>query len=211
VEAARSALARVQRLADSHRLGAPPTEEEAEAVRAVAEAAGAAGRLRRRSRRRRRSGTERKEPILPGARVWLQGIPMPAEALSAPDARGDVDVSFGGLRARVGVGQIARVDRAAPPRPEPARIPKAPQLAPEQIDVRGQTLDEAMPRIERFLDDGFRAAVPRLRVVHGKGTGKMRQAVRAMLSVHPLVKGFDVAVPAEGGEGVTVVELALAR
>jgi DNA mismatch repair protein MutS2 len=46
-------------------------------------------------------------------------------------------------------------------------------------------------------------------VVHGKGTGKMRQAVREMLARHPLVKGFAFAAPNEGGEGVTVVEMAV--
>ncbi|HEX5370432.1 MAG TPA: Smr/MutS family protein [Dehalococcoidia bacterium] len=51
--------------------------------------------------------------------------------------------------------------------------------------------------------------MPRLRVVHGKGTGKMRNAVRQMLTRHPLVKGFDFAPPREGGEGVTVVEMAI--
>ena len=74
--------------------------------------------------------------------------------------------------------------------------------------MRGQTLDEALPRVERFLDEGFRAGVPRLRVVHGKGTGRMRQAVRELLAKHPLVKGFEFASPQEGGEGVTVVEMA---
>jgi DNA mismatch repair protein MutS2 len=48
-----------------------------------------------------------------------------------------------------------------------------------------------------------------MRVVHGKGTGKMRQAVRELLRKHPLVKGFDFASAQEGGEGVTVVEMAL--
>ena len=134
---------------------------------------------------------------------------MAAEVLSPPDARGDVDVSFGGLRARVGVGQIVRVEQAAPRPPERISLPSAPIYAPEQIEVRGQTLDEALPKIEKFLDDGFRAGVPRLRVVHGKGTGKMRNAVRQMLTRHPLVKGFDFAAPQEGGEGVTVVEMAI--
>ena len=63
-------------------------------------------------------------------------------------------------------------------------LPPAPTHALEEIEVRGQTLDEALPQIEKFIDDGFRAGVPRLRVVHGKGTGKMRNAVRAMLSKH---------------------------
>jgi DNA mismatch repair protein MutS2 len=152
----------------------------------------------------------RPEEIVPGTEVWLQGIPMAAEALSSPDARGDVDVSFGGLRARVGVGQIVRVEKAAavPAAQRSVSLPRAPAGAPEQIEVRGQTLDEALPAIEKFLDDGFRAGVPRLRVVHGKGTGKMRNAVRQMLAKHPLVKGFDYAEPRDGGEGVTVVEMA---
>ena len=66
-----------------------------------------------------------------------------------------------------------------------------------------------MPQIEKFLDEGFRAGLARLRVVHGKGTGKMRNAVRDLLRTHPLVKGYEFAPQPEGGEGVTVVEMAL--
>jgi DNA mismatch repair protein MutS2 len=210
VEAARAALARAQRLADRRLSGGLKEQERDEARSAVTEATDAAKRLRRRSRRWRRGGL-RTEQILPGVQVWVQGIPMAAEVLSAPDARGEVDVSFGGLRARVGVGQIVRADRALQRAPERVLVPLVPSFAPEQIEVRGQTLDEALPRIEKFLDDAFRAGVPRLRVVHGKGTGKMRQAVRALLAKHPLVKEYNVAAPAEGGEGVTVIEMALGR
>jgi len=205
VEAARDALARVRRLA-ARRGAAVTPEETAEAQEAVAQASETAKRLRRRSRRRRRS-SPRPADVVPGAQVWLQGIPVAAEALSAPDARGEVDVSLGGLRARVGLGQIVRVERL-PRRPaERPSLPRPPAAA-EEIEVRGQTLDEALPRIERFLDEGFRAGVPRLRVVHGKGTGRMRQAVRELLAKHPLVKAFEFASPHEGGEGVTVVEMA---
>ena len=209
VEAARAALARAQRTAQ--RPAALPTSEEvSEARAAIDEAEGTARKLRRRSRRRRRSGLQ-PEQIIPGAEVWVQGIPMAAEALSSPDARGEVDVTFGGLRARVGVGQIVRIEKAAavPASSRPISLPRAPSVAPEQIEVRGQTLDEALPAIEKFLDDGFRAGMPRLRVVHGKGTGKMRNAVRQLLTKHPLVKGFEFAEPRDGGEGVTVVMMAL--
>ncbi|MPZ50337.1 MAG: hypothetical protein GEU75_13735 [Dehalococcoidia bacterium] len=213
VEAARDALSRAQRLAARQAAQAPaaftPMEpaELAEAKEAVSSAADTARRIRRRSRRRRKVGLGT-EQIIPGAEIWVQGIPVAAEALSAPDYRGEIDISFGGLRARVGIGQVVRVARQPYRVPEQVRLPQAPIGVAEQIEVRGQTLDEALPKVEKFLDDGFRAGVPRLRVVHGKGTGKMRQAVRDLLSKHPLVKGFGFAMAAEGGEGVTVVEMA---
>jgi len=207
VAAAREALAHVQRLSVREKAAVTP-EELGVAREAVVSASETAQRLRRRSRRRRRVGEVRPEMIKPGAAVWLQGVPMAAEALGPPDRRGEVDVSFGGVRARVSVDQIVRVGR--PPRrlPERPQLPPPPPVVLEQIELRGQTLDEALPRVERFLDEGFRAGVPRLRVVHGKGTGRMRQAVRELLAKHPLVKGFEFASPQEGGEGVTVVEMA---
>jgi DNA mismatch repair protein MutS2 len=208
VEAAREALARAQRLA-ARQPAAIQSVELTEAREAITGAADTARRIRRRSRRRRGVTTPRVEQITPGVEVWVQGIPVPAEALGVPDRRGELDVSFGGLRARVGVGQIVRVERrpiVIPPRPV---LPPPPAYAAEEIEVRGQTLDEALPKVEKFIDDGFRAGVPRLRVIHGKGTGKMRLAVRELLGKHPLVKGFDFAAPAEGGEGVTVVEMAI--
>ncbi|HWO73734.1 MAG TPA: endonuclease MutS2, partial [Dehalococcoidia bacterium] len=84
VQAARDVLARVQRLAERRGL-AFAAEEIEEAREAVAQASETAKRLRRRSRRRRR-GSPRPAEIVPGSQVWLQGIPMAAEALSAPDA-----------------------------------------------------------------------------------------------------------------------------
>jgi DNA mismatch repair protein MutS2 len=205
VESARAALARAQRVAGRRASMVEfSAEESAQAREAITEAADTARRLRRRSRGRRRGGL-RPEQIVAGAQVWLQGVPMAAEALSPPDARGEVDVSLGGLRA-----QIVRVESGGARQQERRVVlPSAPSYAAEQIEVRGQTLDEALPRIEQFLDDGFRAGVPRLRVVHGKGTGKMRSAVRQLLTRHPLVKGFDFASPQEGGEGVTVIEMAI--
>ena len=209
VEAARAELARARRAAQRQQGTASFTPEEAaELNESIAGAADTARRLRKRSRRRRRRGL-RPNQVVRGAQVWIQGLPMAAEVLSSPDARGEVDVSLGGLRARVGIGQIVRVEPASPRTPERINLPSAPVYTPEQIEVRGQTLDEALPKIEKFLDDGFRAGVPRLRVVNGKGTGKMRNAVRQMLTRHPLVKGFDFAAPQEGGEGVTVVEMAI--
>ncbi|HEX5141407.1 MAG TPA: endonuclease MutS2, partial [Dehalococcoidia bacterium] len=144
VEAARSALARAQRLAQrAPAVTAFTPQELSEAREALGEASETAKRLRKRSRRRRRRGGVRPEQIVPGAEAWIQGVPMAAEVLSKPDARGEVDVTFGGLRARVGMGQIVRVERPAERPPERIRLPSAPAYASEEIEVRGQTLDEA--------------------------------------------------------------------
>ncbi len=209
VAAAREALSRAQRFVERQApvFTAPSDVEATEAREAISAAADTAKRLRKRSRRRRKTGI-RPELIVPGVDVWVQGIPVAAEALSAPDHRGEIEITFGGLRARVGVGQVTRVEQKARPAQSRIVLPQAP-LAVMEIEVRGQTLDEAMPKIERFLDEGFRAGLSRLRVVHGVGTGKMRSAVRKLLSDHPLVKAFDFAPRPEGGEGVTIVEMAL--
>jgi DNA mismatch repair protein MutS2 len=209
VEAARDALARAQRTLARLQTASVSPQEISEAREALSQAGETAGRMRRRSRRRRRRRGLEPQEIRPGYQVWLRGVPTPAEALSEPDRRGELDVTLGSLRARVRLDQVVRVEKPAVIKLEAIPLPPPPSRFSEEIEVRGQTLDEAIPRVEQFLDQGFRAGAPRLRVVHGKGTGKMRQAVRAMLAKHPLVRGFAFATPQEGGEGVTVVEMAV--
>ena len=70
-----------------------------------------------------------------------------------------------------------------------------------------RTIDEALPSVDGFLDHAARAGRPRVRIIHGKGTGTLRRAVRDFMDRHPLVKGYETAVAAEGGEGVTIALL----
>jgi DNA mismatch repair protein MutS2 len=79
---------------------------------------------------------------------------------------------------------------------------------PPELDLRGLTVDEALLLIDQRLDEAARAGVREMRIIHGKGTGTLRRAVRDMLSKHALVQGHAIAAPREGGDGVTVVELA---
>lgn len=69
-------------------------------------------------------------------------------------------------------------------------------------------MDEALFRLDRYLNDAFLAGLPTVRVIHGKGTGTLRQAVREELKSHPLVESFRRAGLEEGGDGATIVELA---
>ena len=81
--------------------------------------------------------------------------------------------------------------------------------APEaEIHLRRLTVDEALFRLDRFLNAAFIAGLPWVRVIHGKGTGTLRQAVREELENSSLVKSFRLAALEEGGGGATIVELA---
>ena len=68
--------------------------------------------------------------------------------------------------------------------------------------------DEALLLVDQRLDEAFRAGLAEVRIVHGKGTGTLRRAVREMLSKHALVRAHASAPPRAGGDGVTVAELA---
>jgi DNA mismatch repair protein MutS2 len=78
---------------------------------------------------------------------------------------------------------------------------------PSEINVIGQTVDEASSRVERFVDQAFLAGLPRVRVVHGSGMGILRKALRQMLQQHPHVASVAEAPQNEGGGGATLVEL----
>ena len=77
----------------------------------------------------------------------------------------------------------------------------------DEIDLHGMTIDEAIPLVDEFLHRAFRARVHRVWVVHGKGTGTLRRAVRSYLTRHPLVARCSTAEGWRGGPGCTQVEM----
>lgn len=76
-----------------------------------------------------------------------------------------------------------------------------------ELYLRGQTVDEALEALERRLDAAYLAGLPSLRVVHGKGSGTLRRAIREELGRSPYVSSYRPGEPAEGGDGVTVALL----
>ena len=77
-----------------------------------------------------------------------------------------------------------------------------------ELDLHALTVDEALIKLDRYLHDAFRAGYYTVTIVHGKGTGTLRNAVRQYLEGHSLVKSYRWGERREGGVGVTVVELA---
>ena len=78
-----------------------------------------------------------------------------------------------------------------------------------ELHLRRLTVDEALLKLDQYLDDAFMAGLWQVRIVHGKGTGTLRQVVRKELDRHPLVKSYRPGGYGEGGSGVTIVDLAL--
>ncbi len=76
-----------------------------------------------------------------------------------------------------------------------------------ELDLRGQRVEDAVPALEDYLDAAYMAGLPFVRIIHGKGTGALRVAIRDRLHGHPLVQRYQTGQPKEGGDGVTVVSL----
>ncbi len=77
-----------------------------------------------------------------------------------------------------------------------------------EVHLRQLTVDEALLKLGKYLDDAFMAGLRQVRIVHGKGTGTLRRSVQEQLSHHPLVQSYRLGGYGEGGTGVTIVELA---
>jgi len=76
-----------------------------------------------------------------------------------------------------------------------------------ELDLRGQRAEDALEMLERYIEKAYMTGLPFVRIIHGKGTGKLRQEVRAALKEHPHVFSFEEGGDKEGGAGVTVAKL----
>ena len=82
------------------------------------------------------------------------------------------------------------------------------KLVTNELHLRRLTVDEALLKLDKYLNDAFVAELYQVTIIHGKGTGKLRQVVRGQLAKHPLVKSYRPGEYGEGGAGVTIVKLA---
>ena len=144
--------------------------------------------------------------VLPGDVIHVRDIPQLGEALSPVGEDGRVEVQFGSLRMKVSVDRIDRIEQAGPSG-EKVAVPTGPPVNME-LDLRGQRAEAALEQFEAYLDGAFRAGLPFVRIIHGKGTGALRAAIREALATHPLVRRFESASPQDGGDGVTIALLA---
>jgi DNA mismatch repair protein MutS2 len=155
-------------------------------------------------------------PLQPGDQVWVEPYQALGEVISSQ--QGKVDVQLGRFRASLKRNQVELRQTASKAEPQKKKeaesagfqIP-AVESPGFELDLRGETTEEALPRLDRYLDDAYLAGLPWVRIIHGKGTGALRAAVRDALRAHPLVNSYEAGKEGEGGDGVTVARLAVEK
>jgi DNA mismatch repair protein MutS2 len=124
-------------------------------------------------------------------------------------AETEAEVQVGALRVRARMGDIEILPEPAmkekdKPDFEPVRVTAQVSSPGNEISLRGQRAEEALDNLDDYLDSAYAAGLPSSRIIHGKGTGKLREIVREELKKRKFVERFETARPRDGGEGVTV-------
>jgi DNA mismatch repair protein MutS2 len=143
-----------------------------------------------------------------GDRVLLRGLGVEGRVLAVQSGEAEVDVRGKRLRARVAELQVV----GGPSPGEPSKVSvnvmmNARDGAATEINVIGCSVEEALSRLERFLDDLLLTDERQIRIIHGFGTGQLRRSIGEYLDRHPLVATHQPAPQEHGGGGVTVAEL----
>lgn len=152
------------------------------------------------------------EDLKVGDYVRIVNMGMEGTVSTLPDSKGNLFVMCGALRTQT---KITNLEKIKKPEDTPAKIRKASPSSSvknakaysisSEINLLGKTVDEALSELDKYLDDAYLAHLSSVRVVHGKGTGALRQAVQRFLRKVKYVKEFRMGEYGEGDSGVTVV------
>ncbi|MDE0301307.1 MAG: endonuclease MutS2 [Candidatus Poribacteria bacterium] len=158
------------------------------------------------------SRPEKLQQVQVGDKVCLEGSKKYGEVLSiSPNSDAPITLQVGNMQMRISYQDIGKIqprqqnNKITPSVVDVQRI-KADSVKAE-LHILGYTVDQALEVVDKYLDDAFLASMPKVRIVHGKGTGALRQGIHEGLIGHPLVSSFELAPRSEGGDGATVVVL----
>lgn len=148
-------------------------------------------------------------PVVKGDAVIIRGI---GEGEVLEVGKEKVLVQSGIFKARVKMGDLMLTEKKKKPKPVSQRsvyrtTSRADADVTTELDLRGQTVDEALMNLGLFIDKCVLNNIPEIRIIHGKGTGALRSAVTQELRHHPNIKAFRLGVYGEGENGVTIAEL----
>ena len=152
------------------------------------------------------------ENIKVGDSVFVVPLGLKGTVSTLPNSKGDLFVQMGILRSQVNIKDLEPAE-AEDKKPEISnrtqsgkiRMSKSASIKPE-INLIGKTVDEAIFELEKYLDDAYLAHLPQVTVIHGRGTGALRNAVHTYLKKSKYVKDFRIGGYNEGNTGATIVE-----
>lgn len=160
----------------------------------------------------KKTGTLTAKDLKPGDSVRVLTMNLNGIVASRPNAQGDLMVQMGILKSRVNIRDLELIDEEVIKAPSLQRTGsgkiKMSKSATVSVSVNliGKTVDEAMPELEKYLDDAYLAHLPQVTVIHGRGTGALKNAVHQKLRKMSNVKNYRLGEFGEGGYGVTIVE-----
>lgn len=147
-----------------------------------------------------------------GDYVHVVSLGLKGTVSTLPNAKGDLFVQMGILRSQVNISDIELLDEEVISAPGynktqsgKIRISKSSSIHPD-INLIGKTVDEAIPELDKYLDDAYLAHLPQVTIIHGRGTGALKNAIHSHLKKLKYVKSFRVGGFGEGDHGVTIVE-----
>jgi DNA mismatch repair protein MutS2 len=151
--------------------------------------------------------------VVAGAEVMVPRLGLPGRVMAVRDDSVEVEVL--GRRVRMPLRELEGATRPTSAERRAAQPERLPAVAvasprgdvPYQLDLRGKRRDEALERLEQYLEDAALVGMPEARIIHGKGTGAIRQAVRETLRRSQYVQRFAAETDASGGDGATQVWL----
>jgi len=151
------------------------------------------------------------EEIKVGDTVQVLSLNLIGTVASLPNAKGDLYVQVGALRTQANLKDIAPAEVTEEPEKKERtqagkiKMSKSMSISPE-CNLIGKRVDEALPVLEKYLDDAYLAHLPQVTIIHGRGTGALRDAVHQYLKRLRYVKSYRVGGFGEGDHGVTIVE-----
>ncbi len=161
---------------------------------------------------------EEEDYVLPrelkiGDSVVIASLAKQAEVVSLPDKKGEVNVVAGAIKTRVNISDLRLIEKQEPKKKTVTRSAssnfeaRSTQKAETKVDLRGMTAEEGIMTLDRYIDTAYRLGISEFTVVHGKGTGVLRQAVQKYLKSNRFIKSYRLGIYGEGEHGVTIVEL----
>ncbi len=189
-----------------------PLQEQVESIRASVE----------RPVERQQKGGERSErrPLRLGDKVRVRTLKM--EGVVSALGEMDAEVQLGNLRVRARLDDLERPGIFAEETPAPPPVNAAAREKPAamaggasamraspgmELDLRGMRAEDALEALDRYLENAYLAGLPFVRIIHGKGTGRLRQVIRDALRQSQHVKSYESGMDNEGGDGVTVAHM----